>query len=116
MKYEVTITAVGSLARNFLENNNSIILLDEGLRPNLSDMVVQHTNSTMKGDIKVGDSLTVGQSDFKVVQVGEVANKTLKKEGHCTLVFNSEGSMPGQIILKGPVMPRTRVGDKITFA
>ena len=38
IKYDVSITAIGNLARTFLENNNSAILLDEGIRPNLSDM------------------------------------------------------------------------------
>ena len=43
IKYDVSITAIGNLARTFLENNKSAILLDEGIRPNLSDMVIEHT-------------------------------------------------------------------------
>ena len=115
MKYAVTITAVGSLARNFLENNNSVIILDEGIRPNLADMVVQHTEGQLTKDIKAGDTLTVGDLAFKVVRVGEIANQTIRTEGHCTLVFNTEGTMPGQIIVQGPVLPRLKAGDMITF-
>ena len=29
VKYEVSVTAIGKLARKFLETNNSVILLDE---------------------------------------------------------------------------------------
>ncbi len=115
MKYEVSITAVGNLARTFLENNNSIIILDEGVRPNLADMVVEHTVSDLKADIAVGDKLKIGNTDFKVISVGDVANDTIREEGHCTVVVNAEGSMPGQIIVKGPVPPRLQVGDKIQF-
>ena len=115
MKYEVSITAVGNLARTFLENNNSIIILDEGVRPNLADMVVEHTVSDLKADIAVGDKLKIGNTDFKVISVGDVANDTIREEGHCTIVVNAEGSMPGQIIVKGPVPPRLHVGDKIQF-
>jgi len=115
MKYEVSITAVGNLARTFLENNNSIIILDEGVRPNLADMVVEHTVSDLKADIAVGDKLKIGNTDFKVISVGDVANDTIREEGHCTVVVNAEGSMPGQIIVKGPVPPRLLVGDKIQF-
>lgn len=115
MKYEVSITAVGNLARTFLENNNSIIILDEGVRPNLADMVVEHTVSDLKADIAVGDKLKIGNTDFKVISVGDVANDTIREEGHCTVVVNAEGSMPGQIIVKGPVPPRLHVGDKIQF-
>lgn len=115
MKYEVSITAVGNLARTFLENNSSIIILDEGVRPNLADMVVEHTVSDLKADIAVGDKLKIGNTDFKVISVGDVANDTIREEGHCTVVVNAEGSMPGQIIVKGPVPPRLQVGDKIQF-
>ncbi|MBR6343351.1 MAG: PTS glucitol/sorbitol transporter subunit IIA [Selenomonadaceae bacterium] len=115
MKYEVSITAVGNLARTFLENNNSIIILDEGVRPNLADMVVEHTVSDLQADIAVGDKLKIGNTDFKVISVGDVANDTIREEGHCTIVVNAEGSMPGQIIVKGPVPPRLHVGDQIQF-
>ena len=40
VKYEVTVTAIGKLARKFLETNNSVILLDEGAHPNLAEMVI----------------------------------------------------------------------------
>ncbi|MBR4696478.1 MAG: N(pi)-phosphohistidine--sugar phosphotransferase, partial [Selenomonadaceae bacterium] len=59
-KYDVTITAIGSLARTFLENNNSAIILDEGVRPNLADMVIDHTASDLKADIVAGDKLKFG--------------------------------------------------------
>ena len=59
-KYDVTITAIGGLARTFLENNKSVILLDEGIRPNLSDMVVEHSGGLLAGEIKKGDKLRVG--------------------------------------------------------
>ena len=115
VKYESTITAVGKLAREFLENNNSVILLNEGIHPNLADMVVEHTVSELTADIEVGDKLKIGNADFKVMKVGDIANKTVREEGHCTLVINADGTMPGQIIVKGVMPPRLRVGDGIKF-
>ena len=114
-KYEVTITAIGNLARTFLMNNQSVILLDEGIRLNLSEMVVEHTGGQLKGEIKKGDKLSIGSSEYTVVSVGEDVNQNLKEEGHCTLVFNAEGSMPGQVILKGKGQPVLSNGLKITF-
>ena len=52
IKYDVAITNIGKLARTFLENNNSTILLDEGIRPNLADMVIEHTHGELAEDIK----------------------------------------------------------------
>ena len=115
VKYESTITAVGKLAREFLDNNNSVILLNEGIHPNLADMVVEHTISELAADVEVGDKLKIGNTDFKVTKVGDIANRTLREEGHCTLVINAEGTMPGQIIVKGVMPPRLRIGDEIKF-
>ena len=50
-KYEVTVTAIGNLARTFLENNSSVIILNEGIRPNLADMVLEHTPADLTEDI-----------------------------------------------------------------
>ena len=33
IKYDVAITSIGNLAKTFLTNNSSAILLDEGIRP-----------------------------------------------------------------------------------
>ena len=115
IKYDVSITAIGNLARTFLENNNSAILLDEDVRPNLADMVIEHTPGELKEDIKKGDKLLMGGIKFTVEKVGYAANDTIREEGHCTLVFNAEGSMPGQIIVKGPALPTLSNGAHITF-
>ena len=115
-KYDVTVTAIGNLARTFLENNSSVIILDEGVRPNLADMVIEHTASDLKEDIVKGDKVKFGNSEYTVVSVGDVANDTIREEGHCTLVFNAEGSMPGQIILKGPSTPVLSIGAHISFS
>lgn len=115
MKYDVSITAIGNLAKTFLSNNNSVILLDEGIRPNLSDMVIEHTPGDLKEEIKKGDKLLMGGIKYTIERVGDAVNENLREEGHCTLVFNAEGSMPGQIILKGPDLPVLSVGAHITF-
>ena len=115
VKYESTITAVGKLAHEFLDNNNSVILLNEGIHPNLADMVVEHTVGELAAEIEVGDKLKIGNTDFKVMKVGDIANKTIREEGHCTLVINADGTMPGQIIVKGVMPPRLRIGDNIKF-
>lgn len=115
IKYDVSITAIGNLARTFLTNNNSVILLDEGIRPNLSDMVIEHTPGEIKDEIKKGDKLLMGGIKYTIEKVGSAVNENLREEGHCTLVFNAEGSMPGQILLKGPDLPVLSVGAHITI-
>lgn len=115
VKYEVRFTAVGKDARPFLDSNKSFILMDENFRPNLADMVVQHTVAELKADIVVGDKLKVGNTDFTVEKVGDAANKNLREGGHCTVVVNGQGTMPGQIVVKGSIPPRLRPGDTLMF-
>ena len=115
VKYEVSVTAIGKLARKFLETNNSVILLDEGAHPNLAEMVIEHTPSELVGEIAVGDTLSVGKQNYKIVRVGENANDTLRESGHCTILFNAKGSMPGQIEVEGTAIPSFTQGVKFTF-
>ena len=115
VKYEVKITAVGKDARTFLYSNKSFILMDENLRPNLADMIVQHTVSELKDDIVVGDKMQVGNIDFTIEKVGATVNSNLRNGGHCTIVVNGNANMPGQILVKGSVIPRLREGDMIKF-
>lgn len=100
IKYDVSITSIGNLAKTFLENNNSAIMLDEGIRPNLADMVIEHTPGELTEDIKKGDKLLMGGIKYTVEKVGDVANDTIREEGHCTVIFNGEGSMPGKLSSK----------------
>ncbi len=115
VKYESKITEVGAMAPQFLENNSSFILMNDGLHPNLSDMVVRHLPSELKADIVEGDILKVGRTEMQIIKVGEDVNKNFREEGHCTVVVNSEGTMPGQIIVKAAIVPRLRIDNEITF-
>ena len=115
VKYEVSVTAIGKLARKFLETNNSVILLDEGAHPNLAEMVIEHTPSELVGEIAVGDTLSVGKQKYKIVRVGENANDTIRESGPCTILYNARGSWPGQIDVDGTGLPSFTLGVKFRF-
>lgn len=115
MKYEVSITSIGNLASTFLRNNKSIIILNHNVYPNFSDMVVEHTEGNLSEDIAIGDKLILGREEYTVVSIGENAIRSLREEGHCTLVFSDTIELPGQIAVKGDVEPRLMVGDTIRF-
>jgi len=115
IKYQTKMTAVGKDAPTYLSSNNSFILINEKIRPALSDMVVEHGVAELTADIVVGDKLKVGKSEFEVVTVGENVNKNLRDEGHCTIVVNAVATMPGQVAVKGVRPPRLRFGNDIIF-
>lgn len=115
VKYEVKMTNIGKDAQTYLSSNSSFILMNEKIRPTLTDMVVEHTVAELAADIAVGDKLKVGKSDFEVTFVGNAVNKNLREEGHCTIVVNAEATMPGQIAVKGVRPPRLRFGNEVKF-
>ncbi|MBE8955322.1 MAG: PTS glucitol/sorbitol transporter subunit IIA [Quinella sp. 2Q5] len=115
VKYEVKMTSIGKDAQTYLESNSSFILLNEKIRPALSDMVVEHNVGELTADIVAGDKLKVGKSEFDVVKVGDAVNKNLREEGHCTIVVNMDATMPGQVAVKGVRPPRLRFGNVIQF-
>ena len=115
IKYEAKITAVGKMVQEFLDNNNSFILMDEGKYPNLADTVVQHTIGELKEDIVEGDIIKVGRTEMKIQKVGDAVNKNVREIGHCTVVVNAEGSLPGQIVVKSDIPPRLRLGNEVTI-
>ena len=77
--------------------------------------LVQHTPGKLEEDIKKGDKLLMGGVKYTVEKVGDAVNDNIREEGHCTIIFNATGSMPGQIIVKGPSQPTLSVGAHITF-
>ena len=113
VKYESKITEVGKMVQEFLDNNNSFILMDEGKHPNLADTVVQHTISELKEDVVEGDKIKVGRTEMKIIKVGDEVNKTLRELGHCTIVVNGEANLPGQIAVKSDIPPRLRIGNEV---
>ncbi|MBR0103901.1 MAG: PTS glucitol/sorbitol transporter subunit IIA [Selenomonadaceae bacterium] len=115
VKYEVKMTSIGKDAPAYLTSNSAFILMNEKIRPTLTDMVVEHTVGELAADIAVGDKLKVGKSEFDVAFVGNAVNQNLREEGHCTIVVNGEATMPGQIAVKGVRPPRLRFGNVIQF-
>ena len=115
VKYSSKITAVGAMAQEFLDKNSSFILMDEGKHPNLADTVVQHTVSELKEEIVEGDKIQVGRTEMKILKVGGDVNKNLREIGHCTVVVNGEGTLPGQLVVKSDIPPRLRIGNEVTI-
>lgn len=115
MKYASRITAIGEMAKDLLEKNQSIILVDERLAKNLiNTLAVQHAGATLQEEIGVGDTWLLGDQAFVVTDIGENANENFQQTGHCTLVFNTDAiTMPGQIAVKGATLPNLSVGQAL---
>ncbi|MBU5335756.1 PTS glucitol/sorbitol transporter subunit IIA [Intestinibacter bartlettii] len=117
MKYETKVTGIGGMVQELAEDGNLIILFNDDIKDtDLKDISVSHEIGKLKEDIVVGDVLTIGNKKFEVTSVGNVALKTLKDLGHCTIKFDGDTktNLPGEIHVRG-LVPEVNIGDIISF-
>ena len=71
MKYQSKIVGLGPDALAFLEDEdmNFIIIFNEDAPPELAELSVLHTKAELKEDPAVGDTLKIGNKEFKVSAV-----------------------------------------------
>ena len=116
MKYQAKVTEIGGMVQELAEDGNLLIIFNEDVQdPDLKDISIAHTVTELKEDIVAGDVLTIGDKKFNVT-VGNVALKTLKDLGHCTIKFDGDtkANLPGELHVDG-LVPEVKVGDVITF-
>lgn len=117
MKYKSKITAIGSMVDELANDGNLIIIFNEDVKDmDLQDISILHTVSYLEEDIQKGDILVIGDNEFNVTSVGDVALKTLKELGHCTIKFDGdiESKLPGEIHVDGNI-PKIKIDDYIIF-
>ena len=115
MKYQAKVTEIGGMVQELAEDGNLLIIFNEDVQdPDLKDISIAHTVTELKEDIVAGDVLTIGDKKFNVT--GNVALKTLKDLGHCTIKFDGDtkANLPGELHVDG-LVPEVKVGDVITF-
>ena len=117
MKYQAKVTEIGGMVQELAEDGNLLIIFNEDVQdPDLKDISIAHTVTELKEDIVAGNVLTIGDKKFNVTAVGNVALKTLKDLGHCTIKFDGDtkANLPGELHVDG-LVPEVKVGDVITF-
>ena len=105
MKFQVTIVGHGAEALEFLNDsdNSFFILFNENAPEELAEISVLHTISAVYKEPAPGDTMKIGDKEFKITAVGVEVPYTLRELGHCTVNFGvgEEAALPGCIMLKG---------------
>ena len=113
--YENTIKSKGSLVGEF--GDGMFILFGDNAPDMLKDYCygidVIPTNST----IEVGQVLKVDDHVFKILGVGNVAEKNLVDLGHLTVHFSGDldSLLPGAIVVENKSCPKIDINTKITI-
>lgn len=115
MKFQVKIVGHGPEALMFLDDpdNSFFILFNEDAPQELAEISVLHTISEIYEEPVAGDTMKIGNKEFKITAVGIEAVITLRTLGHCTVNFagGAEAALPGCIMLDGS--ERLEVSDLV---
>ena len=114
IKYEATVTAIGPYVAEFIDHN-ILVLFGTNAPEELAEFAILHDGKDLKGDLAAGDFVYLGDDQFQILAVGEVANNNLKNLGHLILKFNgeTEPEMPGDVCVESKPLPEINEGLKI---
>lgn len=117
IKYETEIVEIGSLALDF-SSESMLIMFKAGAPSELRELSVVHEVKTaLTGCPAAGDIFVIGDAEYRITAVGDVACKNLEQLGHVTLRFDEakNAELPGNIHLTPPKFPEIKTGQRISI-
>lgn len=114
--YEGKVINIGPLVSEFIDAG-ILVFFGDGAPPELVEFSIIHNATELNDQIMPGDFFRLKDKNFKVLAVGDVANKNIKNLGHIILKFNgkSKAELPGDISLEKTEIPKIAIGDQFQF-
>jgi glucitol/sorbitol PTS system EIIA component len=114
IKYQATVTAIGPYVAEFIDHN-ILVLFGADAPEELAEFAILHDGKELKGELVAGDVVFLGENQYQIMAVGDVANDNLKNLGHLILKFNGENEpeMPGDVCVELKPLPEIVAGQKI---
>lgn len=112
--YESTFISVGAAANESIEDN-FIITFGEGAPIDVAEYCFIHRTSINEGGwFGAGSLLTLGDADYPITAVGEVARENLRDLGHITIRFDGAAlaEFPGTVHVAGVPPAAIEPGQK----
>ena len=103
-----------------LARDRMIILFDQSIKSAMPDLMDYSVILNILHNglyIKQGDILKIGNDEFVVSAVGEIANRTLRQLGHCVIHFDGaqKPRLPGNIHVEKLDIPSLEAGMTVCF-
>ncbi len=116
--YTTKVCSLGGEVPVFIESAKMIILFEESLAlPELRDMCVMHQGNQVNDVIQPGQTLKLGDEEFKILKVGSEVQTNLTNLGHITLKFDGgkEDVLEGSLHLEEKSIPDIQPGMEISI-
>lgn len=114
VKYQATVTAIGSLVSEFIDHG-ILVFFRQDAPPELADFSVLHDGNNLEADLVPGDVIYIDAESYRVLAVGDVANKNFASLGHLVMKFNGKDAveMPGDVCVEEKEIPQIMVGTQL---
>lgn len=111
--YENIITDIGNLSEEL--GGDFVILFGENAPSTLKDYCYIVEVKKAQSEIRIGDSFFFDDDEFKIIAIGDIAQRNLEELGHVTINFKGDETilLPGTIIVSEKERPCINVGTKI---
>lgn len=116
LQFKATITDVGCLATESLEDNK-IILFNKSVPEDVGDYCFINDQGKDAGILSTQSTLLIAEKDFVVTAVGCAASQNLVNLGHITIKFDGllVPEQPGTVHVIGDCPKILCLGDEIVF-
>lgn len=114
--YRTNVVGIGASAMDFLDEK-MIIFFNKLAQPDIAEFSVLLADLEGEGEIKPGDVLALGEKEFAVTAVGEVANQNFRALGHAAIHFDglALAALPGEIHVADLAIPNIIAGMPVVF-
>jgi len=114
IKFQGKIISIGPLVDEF-KQAGILVFFGKSAPEELIEFSVIHDASELIEPLEVDDIIFLGEEQFKVLSVGEVANTNLANLGHLIMKFDgeTEARLPGDVNVELKPVPDIKVGLEI---
>lgn len=99
--YNTVITCIGKKVSDFIQSG-MFIIFKENAPEDLKEYCFLHNKNELIKNIEVGDTLFLGENQYKICAVGGYVNQNLRELGHITFKFSgeTEANISGTLFLE----------------
>ncbi len=116
--YSTKIVGIGGEVAKFTGLVKMLVIFDDSMvLPELREFSVLHSGNKLTDVIKPGDILKIGETEFKILNVGNEVNNNIKSLGHIVIKFNNDTDelLEGSLHVEDKPIPKLRIGDEIAI-
>lgn len=115
IKLSCQVLEVGDRYQDFLSEGMILLFPAETVMTQIKNYSLMVSKMVLQSDIELGDTLSIGSSEFKITDVGHLVNSNIEQIGHFTIKVENkdQAKLPGTLYIEPTILNEIKVGEKI---